>query len=210
MAEVPAAREHHRRAGRVDRFDHLRVAHRAAGLDDRGDPGLDRQLADRRRTGRTRPRPSPRHRAALCAFSSASRTASTRLIWPAPMPTVARSARDHDRVGAHVLADLPGEQQLLPLRLGRPALGRRPASRSRSSRSDVTVLHEHAAGDLPQRRLAAACELRRSRSSRMRMFGLRREHLERILVVAAREQNLDELSARAPPRARDPHGRSGR
>ena len=36
VAEVAAAGEHHRRAGGVDRLDDLVIAHRAAGLDDRG------------------------------------------------------------------------------------------------------------------------------------------------------------------------------
>ena len=37
-------------------------------------------------------------------------------------PTVASSVREHDRVGAHVLADAPGEQQVAPLLVGRLAL----------------------------------------------------------------------------------------
>ena len=57
-------------------------------------PGVERDAAARRGRGRTRPTraPSPRRRGRSdAAFSTAIRTASTRLIWPAPMPIVARS-----------------------------------------------------------------------------------------------------------------------
>ena len=74
---------------------------RAAGLDDGGGAGLgggeqavgereegvggdDRALGQRRRW-RPRPRPRPLLSARQCALQS------TRLIWPAPMPTVAPS-----------------------------------------------------------------------------------------------------------------------
>ena len=54
VAEVPLAGEDHRRAGLLDRLDHLVVALRAARLDDRGDAGVERELRARPRTGRTR------------------------------------------------------------------------------------------------------------------------------------------------------------
>src|SRR5207237_5768827 len=44
VAEVAAAREDHGYAGSLDGGDDLRVALRAAGLDDRGDPRVEREL----------------------------------------------------------------------------------------------------------------------------------------------------------------------
>ena len=94
VAEVAPAGEDHRRAAASHRRDHLGVALRAAGLDDRASPPRRARAAGRRGTGRRRRRrataparswPSSR------AFSRAIRTASTRLIWPAPMPIVCRS-----------------------------------------------------------------------------------------------------------------------
>ena len=127
VAEVAAAGEDHRDAGRVGRRDDLVVAHRAAGLDDRGDARLDRRARGRRRTGRTRRRPARRPAASSTrAFSIARRTESTRLIWPAPMPTVAQVAREHDRVGAHVAC-----------RRARRTAGR--ATPPRSARRSVTT-----------------------------------------------------------------------
>ena len=52
------------------------------------------------------------------AFSTAIRTESTRLIWPAPIPIVCRSLRDHDRIRRDVLAHTPREEQVAPLLLG--------------------------------------------------------------------------------------------
>ena len=73
---------------------HLVVALRAARLDDRASRRRRARAAGRPRTGRTRrsratapARSWPSSR----AFSIAIRTASTRLIWPAPMPIVCRS-----------------------------------------------------------------------------------------------------------------------
>ena len=89
------AGHHHRHAVPVGRFDHLGVAHRAAGLDDRGHAG-GRGLLDpvgegkerRRRRARCRPGRVPCCRALWIA----RKTLSTRLIWPAPMP-IAISSR---------------------------------------------------------------------------------------------------------------------
>ena len=55
------------------------------------------------------------------AFSTAIRTESTRLIWPAPIPSVCRSLREHDRVRGHVLAHPPGEKEIAPERLAHRA-----------------------------------------------------------------------------------------
>ena len=94
VLEVPAVREDHRDAGRVGGLDDLRVALGAARLDDRRSRPRRPRAAARRRTGRTRrdatAEPS-RSVPASRALSIASRTESTRLICPAPMPIVARS-----------------------------------------------------------------------------------------------------------------------
>ena len=89
VLEVAAVREDHRDAGGVGGLDDLVVAHRAAGLDDRGDAGVDRELRAvgerEERVGGERAARSGRRPVAR-ALSIASRTESTRLIWPAPMP----------------------------------------------------------------------------------------------------------------------------
>ena len=94
VAEVAPRGEDHRHARPVAGVDHLGVALGAARLDDRSDAGLDRVLAGRRRRGRRRPRPGPPRRG-RCPRRGPSRprcrTESTRLIWPAPTPAVARS-----------------------------------------------------------------------------------------------------------------------
>ena len=149
VPEVPAAGEDHRRAGRVDGLDHLGVAARAARLDQAVDARVERELRARRRTGRTRrSRATAPARSWPCsrAFSIAIRTESTRLIWPAPIPIVCRSLREHDRVRRDVLADAPGEEQVAPLRLGR-ARRRRRCIAVAVVDVDVAVLHEQAAED---------------------------------------------------------------
>ena len=84
---------------RVGGGDHLGVAHRAAGLDD----GRGARLGDRRSSPSAKGKKASdatsaplcqRRRQAgragrLAAFQAAIRAASTRLICPAPMPTVA-------------------------------------------------------------------------------------------------------------------------
>ena len=58
-------------------------------------------------------------------------------------------AREHDRVRADVLADLPGEQQLAPLGLGRAALGD-DLHLGAILEVGVAILDEHPADDLAQ------------------------------------------------------------
>lgn len=70
--------------------DHFLIADGASGLDDRGDSRLSRRIngvaeGEKASDAMTHPLTS------LFAFSTASRAESTRLIWPAPMPTVSRS-----------------------------------------------------------------------------------------------------------------------
>ena len=99
VPEVADAGEHHRDAGGVGGCDDLGVAARAAGLDRRGGAGPDRRFEPvGERVERVRgddraalsPAPArPALAAVSAAFWAAMRTLSTRLIWPAPMPTVA-------------------------------------------------------------------------------------------------------------------------
>ena len=92
VPEVAHAGEDHGQAGFVGGRDHLVVAHRAAGLDDRGGAGFGRGQqpvgegeegvrGDDRALGQ-RLSASPRPSAASAAFRAAMRAESTRLIWP--------------------------------------------------------------------------------------------------------------------------------
>ena len=151
MAEVPAAGEHHRRAGGIDRLDNLRVADRSAGLDDGRDASVERHLRAvgerekgvgcEHRTLQIRPRLLDRE---------ANRVHTTHL--PGADPNRRQITRQDDRVGADVLADPPGEQQFAPFRLGGPALGD-DLHLGTVLEVGVAVLHEHAADDLAQSRL---------------------------------------------------------
>ena len=101
MPEVAHAGEDHGEALVVGSGDHFLVAHRSARLDDGGGAGLggrqqpigERKEGVRGNDGAARQRlaRSPTRCAASAAFSAAMRAESTRLIWPAPMPTVAPS-----------------------------------------------------------------------------------------------------------------------
>ena len=100
MPEVADAGEDHGEAGFVGGRDDLVVAHRAAGLDDGGGAGFgggqqavgegeEGVGGDDRALGQRLGRPAAL--AASGALQAAMRALSTRLIWPAPMPTVAPS-----------------------------------------------------------------------------------------------------------------------
>ena len=93
MPEVAPAGERHRDPGPVSRRDHRVVADRAAGLDDGGDAGRGRGLeaVGEGEEGVRGERRSVGCPALAAALRTASSTESTRLIWPAPMPTVAPS-----------------------------------------------------------------------------------------------------------------------
>ena len=100
MPEMTNAREHHREARGVGRRDHFVVAHRAAGLNDCGRARFSRRkqaVGERkvrvRRDDRTFREASgrPAAFAASAALIAAMRAELMRLIWPAPMPTVALS-----------------------------------------------------------------------------------------------------------------------
>ena len=131
MPEVPHAGEHHRERRLVRGGDHLVVALAAAGL--------DRPRWRPARSGRSRPSRNgkkaseaatlPRRSGTVCprgvvlGLLDGDPRASTRLICPAPMPTVAPSVGEHDGVGLDVLADRPGEQEVAQLLFGGRRVG---------------------------------------------------------------------------------------
>ena len=169
VPEVPAAGEDHRRAGRRarPRSPRRRASSRRAGRSPHA--CLERELRARPRTGRTRPRRAPRRsRSWPCsrALSTAIRTASTRLICPAPIPIVRGRFASTIAFERHVLADRPGEQQVGPAS-SRGRAARRPASPSRSSAPASRVLDEQAAEHALQR----PARPRASRRSRSRGCG---------------------------------------
>ena len=90
------AGEHHRDAALVRGGDHLVVAHAAARLDhgDRAVVGDDVEAVAKRkeRVGRD-DRAGERQARAAAALIAAMRVESTRLIWPAPMPSVRSPAQ---------------------------------------------------------------------------------------------------------------------
>ena len=121
MPEMPHAGEHHGDAVLVGGRDHLVVAHRAAGLDHRGGAGFDRDQSPSAKGKKaseatTEPLVIGSGKlpalAASRAFRAAMRAESTRLIWPAPMPTVAQALGIDDGVGLHVLGDAEGEEHV--------------------------------------------------------------------------------------------------
>ena len=100
MAEVTHAGEDHRQARLVGGGDHLLVADRAAGLDDRRRARLDRgeqAVGEGKKASEATAEPivrgsaQPAFSAASLAFQAAIRADSSRFIWPAPIPAVAPS-----------------------------------------------------------------------------------------------------------------------
>ena len=114
VAEVPYPGEHDGHASGLGRGQDLVVALRAAGVDHRGAARRRRRPRARRGTGRTRRRRAPRRRARSPALRTAIQDASTRDIWPAPIPTVAPSLHQDDRVRLHAPRDRPGELEVAP------------------------------------------------------------------------------------------------
>ena len=202
VPKVPTVREDHRRARFADGGDHLVVALRAAGLHDRAHACLERERAGRRRTGRTRRRRARRRRGRDRAPAPSRR--DPHRVDPAHLPRADAdrhaALREHDRVRGDVLDDRPGEQEIVPRRgssrspqtTSIASLGSPSASRSCTSRPPCTR----------RRSSSVVTKPRRSTSSRMRVARLDDERLERLLVVAGREQHLDELLVRSPRRAR--------
>ena len=130
MLEVPAVREHHLDAGGVGGLDDLVVAHEPPGWMTAFTPASTPSWGpseNGKNASEASAAPSSGE-LAMPAFSIASRTESTRVIWPAPIPDRREVVRQHDRVGTHVLADLPGEQHLAPLGLAAACGRSRPPS----------------------------------------------------------------------------------
>jgi len=146
----------------------------------------------RRRRGSTRPKRGRageqlRLKCARLLDRDAHRVDAAHL--PRSDPDRRTIARDHDRVRAHVAADRPREQQLLPLdSLGSFAPIARICSRVSRRRR----------GSARARRRSRACLPSRARRRPLRELEqahvlLRSEHLERLRVETGREQHLDEL-----------------
>ena len=88
MSKVPHAGHEHCHAVLVGRLDDLGVPLAATGLDDGFDAGVRPENRDHLERGRRRPTPRTLPAIGSSALPTAIRHESTRLIWPAPMPTV--------------------------------------------------------------------------------------------------------------------------
>ena len=202
VLEVAAVREHHADPGRVGRLDDLEVALGAARLDDRGHAGLDRQL---RPVGEREERVGGERRAlqvepASRAFSIASRTESTRLICPAPIPTDASSR------ASTIALERTCLQTFQPNSISphSASVGLRSVTTSISERSSRSMSRSCTSSP-PITRLrsrSAMLKRRRSLSSRMRMFGLDSSSSSASSVKRGREEDLAELLRGAARRAR--------
>ena len=166
-----------------------------------------RSRRGRRGTGRTHPtrRQSPTSGffpPVASAFMTATCTASTRLIWPAPMASVARRVGEDHGVRLHVRADAPREPQRAPLRFAGRASGRHLQAGS---------LRHHGVPRriaLPRLRHAAAPASRRESSglragsagsspgfrsaTTTRMFALAARIGRAVFLHAGRDHRLDE------------------
>ena len=176
---MPFAREHHREPSLVGGGNHFRVAHRSTGLDNGGRAGVGygiEPVAEReegvRRGNRSRQR-------AGRAFITATFTASTRLICPAPIASV-RSApvkimafdftcpqtRQAKRSACHSSA--------VGCALGHDLrhLGR--AATARGLRDTIALLHQHAAEERARARARVPSSVARLAKSAVttRRFGL--------------------------------------
>ena len=80
MPEMAAPRENHRQAALVGGGDHLAVADRSAGLDDRGGAGLGEASRPSRNGKKASDAATDPRSASGAAFITATLTASTRLI----------------------------------------------------------------------------------------------------------------------------------
>ena len=90
MQEMTPAGEDHRESRAVGGLDDFVVAHGAAGLDDGAMPALARASTPSAK-GKKASLAATDPRALSPAFFTAISEESTRLIWPAPTPTVAPS-----------------------------------------------------------------------------------------------------------------------
>ena len=179
----------------------LGVVDRAAGLDEGRDAGLEADLDRVRERDRTRPRRRPRHaerrRPEIArAFSTACRAASTREVWPEPMPmsrpsrtrTIAlevtprtrRQARSRSRRSASVgarrvaichVAGSSGAVSGAPTRTAPPAVRIAPSGSSGSAGASSTAS---------------------SGSTIEPQVRLRGEDLAGVVVEAGRDDDLEE------------------
>ena len=108
-------------------------------------------------------------------------TESTRLIWPAPIPSVASPCATTIALDFTCRQTRPREQQVAPLGLGRLARGHDLELRAVHD-DDVAVLDEHPAVDLADVELhvALAAALLVLEDPHVRLLGQQRE---RVLVV---------------------------
>jgi len=147
VAEVAAAGHDHCRAGIADGLEHLAVSLRAAWLDDRRDPGLERDARTVREGEEgVRGEHGPLERVTELAglvHRDADGVDAARL--PAADAERLPSASDHDRVGDDVLGDRPREEEVVPHRGARVAAD--DVHRIERIAVRVAVLDEQAAED---------------------------------------------------------------
>ena len=148
MAEVADAGEQHGDAGGVGGGDDLLVAHAAARLDGGGGAGVD---GGSRPSGNGKNASEATTQGRLPAFAPARRTArstaSTRLVWPMPMPTVAPSRASTMALDLTCLTTVQAKR-----RSASSAVGGRPAGDDSGGRvgqelRGVAVLDQEAAGE---------------------------------------------------------------
>src|SRR5262245_58642956 len=168
MVEVASACEDHRALRLLYCGDHFVVALRAAGLDDRPHPGLERQpgpVGEREEGVRREYRPLEvvTELAGFCE-GVADGVDATRLT--APDPDRLQPLRDDDRVRRDVLAYAPGEEQVAPLGFAGISAGDPHAVAT--LRLEIRVLDEQPAENALEVALPGDFR-RRSQSSRMRV-----------------------------------------
>ena len=178
----------------------------AAGLDHRGGAGVDDARRGRRGTGRRRRRPPPSPASDRPALLGLDRRRcareSTRLICPAPTPSVMPSRAEDDGVGLDELGDRQANSRSCSCcGVGcflRHDLAARRRRRSRSS----AVCTSRPAADALEVVARCAGAVGASGTSSTRTFCLAGEHRARLGVIRGRDQHFDELLARPPRRRR--------
>ena len=123
-------------------------------------------------------------------------TESTRLIWPAPIPSVASSSATTIALDFTCRQTRQANSRSRHSRLGRLPLGDDLQLRAVGD-DDVAVLHEQPAVDLADVEVgvALAPALLVLEDADVRLLG---QQGERVLVVAGCDEHLDELLRRAP------------
>ena len=200
---MAAPGEHHRQAALVGGGDHFGVLDRSARLDDGGRARVGDARRARRGTGRTR-RTRRRCPSAIpaAAFITATLTASTRLICPAPTASVRsapvkitvfdltcaqtrhakRSAVHSSAVGCRFVTTFV-------------ACRRRRPRRSRASRHAIALLHQ-----APPRNDRISLHRGRRRPVRMRSREVGRHHAQVLSSSPGSRAPRRRSTARSPPR----------